>query len=213
MRIFFCLAALLASAAMAAPPVDYLPGDHGLRYVGREGRLPVIVEITLVERPGQAIEYMRWEGPRSWATLFSDDTKTLRTRLEYRDGLLVPVSYDDGNGQGEQKPPRNLTRGTLDEFSVRLRARADVVRGVQNAEYTVWRGGDTVETWKLNVLNRETVKTPDGEYECFKLRLGNDAEWIEAWSAPLLLFHFVKIDRWRNGEKIAELRLDDKQLQ
>jgi hypothetical protein len=140
-------------------------------------------------------------------------TSTLRTRLEYRDGLLVPVSYDDGNGKGEQTPPGNLLRGTLDELSVRLRARSDIVRGLQEAEYTVWRGGDTVETWKLNVLDRETVETPDGEYECFKLRLGNDKEWIEAWSAPLLLFHFVKIDRWRNGEKIAELRLDDKQLQ
>jgi hypothetical protein len=213
MREIFCLAALFASGATASPPVDYLPGDHGLRYVGREGWIPVTVEITLVERPGQGIEYMRWEGPRSWATWFSDDTKTLRTQLEYREGLLWPVSYDDGNGKGEQKPPGNLLRGTLDELSVRLRARSDIVRGLQEAEYTVWRGGDTVETWKLNVLDREMVDTPDGQYECFKLRLGSEKEWIEAWSAPLLLFHFVKIDRWRDGEKVAELRLDDKQLQ
>jgi hypothetical protein len=213
MHQLICLAALLASAAVAAQPVDYPPGDHGLRYVGREGRLPVTVEITLQEQAGESMEYMRWVAPRSWGAWFSDAPSVLRTRLEYRDGLLVPVSFDNGNGDGEQLPPANLLRGALDEFSVRLRARSDIVRGLQTAEYTVWRGGNTVETWTLNVLDREMVHTPDGLYECFKLRLGTEAEWIEAWSAPLLLFHFVKIDSWRDGRKVAELRLDDKQLQ
>jgi hypothetical protein len=205
----FWLLALFATAVVAAEPRDYPPGDHGLRYIGHEGRYPVTVEITLRDRPDGAIEYVRWVTPSSWASWFKDPT-TLRTRLAYRDDLLVPLGFDDGTG--EQTPPGNLQRGALDEFSVRLRARSDIVRGVQEAEYAVWRGGDTVETWRLEVIDREIVETPDGRYECFRVRLGNDVEWIEAWSAPLLLFHFVKIDSWRDGRKVLALRLDDKQL-
>jgi hypothetical protein len=56
------------------------------------------------------------------------------------------------------------------------------------------------------------VQTPNGAYQSLKFRLGSDTDWIDGWSAPLLVFHFVKIDTWRGGKKVGELRLDDKQL-
>ena len=203
------LMAMLAASASVAIARDFMPLDHGLRYVGRDGIIPVSVEVTLRQRPDGAYEYVHWVSPRSWAGWFGR-TSVLRSRLRFQDDLLMSIELDDG--QGARQPPADLAAGTLDFFSVRLRARADIAQGLKHAEYTVWNGGDARETWTLEVTGTETVQTPNGAYQSLKFRLGSDTDWIEGWSAPLLVFHFVKIDTWRGGKKVGELRLDDKQL-
>jgi hypothetical protein len=205
-----CWLVLLFAASMhVATAGDFMPLDHGLRYVGRDGIIPVTVEVTLRQRPDGAYEYAQWAAPRSWASWFGRTT-VLRSRLQFRDDLLVALEFDDG--RGAQPPPAGLAPGTLDVLAVRLRARADIARGLKHAEYTVWTGDDASETWTLEVNGSETVQTPDGAYQSLKFRLGSATEWIEGWSAPLLVFHFVRIDTWRDGKKVGELGLDDKQL-
>lgn len=192
-----------------ATAADLLPLDHSLRYVGREGRTPVVVEVTLRERPGGDLEYVQWITPTGWGAWFSEPAAT-RSRLQYREETLVTIEVD--HGLGAEKPPADLSAGALDALSVRLRARADIARGVKRAEYTVWNGGDGLEKWTLEVGDPATAQTPDGSYEALKFRLGSDSQWIEGWSAPLLVFHFVRIESWRDGKKTGELELDDKQL-
>jgi len=193
-------------AAFAASAMDLLPEPHGLRYEGREGRIPVTVEITLRERPGGVLEYVRWVTPTGWAAWFRDPEVT-RARLRFEDERLVLV----GHGEQNAAPPPELAPGTLDRLGIRLRVRADMARGVRKAEYTVWEDGVT-ETWALEVTGREGVDTPDGRYDCLHVRLGTESEWIEAWSAPLLLFHFVRIEHWQDGRKVAEAALTAKEL-
>lgn len=200
------LLALTMNAAMAR---DFLPSDHGLRYVGRVGIVPVSVEVTLRERPGGVLEYVEWVTPRSWAKWLRSPSFS-RARLRFQDDALELIDVDTGDGA--QPPPSGPVNNALDALSIRLRARADIARGLMHAEYTVWNGGQAHETWTLEVSGAETVQTPDGHYDTLKFRLGSDTQWIEGWSAPLLVFHFVKIDSWRDGEKTAELSLDDKQL-
>jgi hypothetical protein len=206
---------LIAALPMALAPAsvlayDFLPQDHGLRYLGREGRTPVTVEITLRERPDNTFEYVEWVTPRSWGSWLGGEATSKRTRLEYRDDWLVVLDVNDGDGA--ELPPDDLAAGALDALSVRLRARGDIARGMRQAEYTVWNGGPTAETWTLEVNGSEIVQTPNGAYEALKFRLGSDTEWIEGWSAPLLIFHFAKIESWRDGRKVGEFSLDDKQL-
>lgn len=189
--------------------LDLRPVDHGLRYVGHEGRLPVSVEVTLRERANGDFEYVQWLEPRSWASWFGR-AKATRSQLQFRNDLLVTIACEDPGGV--RTPPPDLSPGVIDEFAVRLRARADIARGARQAEYSVWTGGESVETWILEVSGAETVRTPDGNYETLKFRLGSGTEWIEGWSAPLLVFHFVKIVHWRGGKKIATFELDDKRL-
>lgn len=207
-RLGFLFLAMLASASATAGR-DYLPSDHGLRYVGHEGIIPVTVEITLQVRPDGTLDYAQWIAPRGWASWFGRPAVT-RTHLQFRNDLLVPLGYDAG--QGEAPPPAGLAAGSLDALAVRLRARADIARGLRHAQYVVWNGGDAPETWVLEVNGAETVQTPDGAYQSLKFRLGSQTDWIEGWSAPLLVFHFVKLVSWRDGKKISEFSLDDKQL-
>lgn len=207
-RRWACVVAL-GMGILPATAADLLPVDHSLRYVGREGRIPVAVEVTLRERLGGDLEYVQWITPTGWGAWFHEPTAT-RSRLRYRDETLVTIDVDDG--LGAKKPPSDLSAGALDALSVRLRARGDIARGVKRAEYTVWNGGDGLETWTLEVEGPDTVRTPDGTYESLKFRLGSETQWIEGWSAPLLVFHFVRIESWRDGRKTCELDLDDKQL-
>lgn len=203
------LVALLAATSGSAPARDLLPLDHGLRYIGREGLAPVQVEVTLREHPDGDFEYVQWVEPRSWASWFRRPSVT-RSRLQFSNELLVPLAYEDAHGV--HKPPPGLAPEAIDVLAVRLRARADIARGARQAEYTVWNGGEATDPWTLEVSGTEIVRTPDGTYETLKFRLGSGAEWIEGWSAPLLVFHFVKIVHWRAGKKLATFELDDKQL-
>lgn len=207
-NLLVLILAMLATAGPAAGR-DYLPNDHGLRYVGHEGLVPVTVEITLQARPDGTLDYAQWVGPRGWASWFGRPTMT-RTHLLYRDELLVPLGYD--TGQGETPMPADVAAGSLDELAVRLRARADIARGLREAHYTVWSPAGGVRTWTLEVNGAETVQTPNGAYQSLKFRLGSETEWLEGWSAPLLVYHFVKLVSWREGKKTSELHLDDKQL-
>jgi hypothetical protein len=203
------LALCLLGACSLASAADFVPKDHGLRYLGKEGRTPVVVEITLSERLDGTFDYTQWTGPRSWGAWFNEP-KTIRARLRYTGELLAAEEVDTGDGAAT--PPPGLPPGTLDPLSVRLRARGDIARGLKIAEYQVWNGGDRTERWTLAVSGAETVTTPNGNYQALKFRLGSESEWIDGWSAPLLTFHFVKIDTWRDGRKLSELSLDDKQL-
>lgn len=200
---------LLALTMDAAMALDFLPSDHGLRYVGRAGIVPVTVEVTLHERPGGVLEYVEWVTPRSWASWLRSPTYS-RARLRFQNDVLELIDVDTGDGA--RPPPEGPVDHVLDRLSIRLRARADIARGLVHAEYTVWNGDHAHETWTLDVSGTETVQTPDGSYDTLRFRLGSDSQWIEGWSAPLLVFHFVKIDSWRDGKKTAELGLDDKQL-
>jgi hypothetical protein len=200
---------LLFLASNPSVARDFLPGDHGLRYVGRDGVRPVTVEVTFRTLLEGECEYVEWMMPRGWASWFGRPQRTL-SRLRFRDDLLVLLGVD--SGAGLLAPPSDLAAGALDALGVRLRARADIARGLRQAEYAVWRGGEAHETWILEVTGEETIETPDGPYQALKFRLGSKSEWIEGWSAPLLIFHFVKLVHWHDGKKISELRLDDKQL-
>jgi hypothetical protein len=200
---------LLVLACHPAAGSDFVPSQHGLRYVGHEGVTPVTVELTLTAQLDGSYDYVEWVAPRSWAAWFRKTTVT-RSRLAYQDERLVPLGID--SGAGVERPPAGLAAGALDVLSVRLRARGDIARGLRHAEYLVWTGGDRLESWTLQVNGTATVETPNGRYDCLKFRLGSDTEWIEGWSSPLLVFHFARLERWRDGRKTGELLLDDKQL-
>lgn len=208
--------ALLPILLMFAVPLgagearDFLPQDHGLRYVGHEGSAAVTVEITLRERLDGELEYVRWVTPRGWTSWFRKASRS-GALLAFRDDRLQPLGYDPGTGE-YRPPPAELEPGALDELGVRLRARADIARGLREARYRVWRDDDRLETWTLTVTGTDTVETPDGRYTCLKFRLGSESEWLEGWSAPLLVFHFVKLEHWRDGKRLSALLLDDKQL-
>jgi hypothetical protein len=200
---------LLAGLATVGATQDFLPLDHGLKYVGREGLRAVKVEITLQARPGGILEYMEWTMPQGWARWFTR-AHVRRARLAFAGARLSVVDFDPGRGPLE--PPASLPAATLDELSVRLRARADIARGLRRAEYSVWRADGAVETWIMEVGQPGSVETPDGTYQALPFRLGTDTDWLQGWSAPLLVFHFVQLERWRDGRKVSELRLEDKQL-
>lgn len=202
-------ALVLATFAAVAAAQDYLPRDHGLKYAGRDGKRPVKVEVTLREQPDGVLEYIEWTMPQGWARWFTR-ASVRRARLEFADGRLSVVDFDSGDGR--KAPPATLPAAALDEFSVRLRARADIARGLPSAEYTVWCADGEMETWRLEVGEPGAVETPDGTYQALPFRLGTDAEWLEGWSAPLLVFHFVQLEHWRDGRKIGALQLEDKQL-
>lgn len=209
MRVTTVLFLLLLVPAAYAAERDFLPLDHGLRYVGREGLTPVTVEITLRERPEGSLEYLRWVAPRSWASWLGNPSST-RSTLAYRDERLVTLSYED---RGTRKTlPLDAAPGLIDELAVFLRARADIARGLQQADYLVWRADDTQQHWKLTVSGPTIEETPNGKYQCLKFRLGQQDEWVEGCSAPLLVFHFVTLEHWRAGRKVSELRLEEKQL-
>lgn len=200
------LCLLLPTLGSAA---DLMPLDHGLRYVGHEGLKPVKVEVTLRERMEGGYDYVQWVMPRGWASWFGRSTRT-HSSLAWQDESLKPMAFDAG--RGAQAPPAGLRAGSLDELAVRLRVRADIARGKRQADYPVWRADGREETWTLTVKDTETVQTPDGSYTCLRFRLGTDEEWLEGWSAPLLVFHFVKLEHWRDGRMVGSLSLDEKQL-
>ena len=202
------LPALLLVAAAAASD-DLLPVEHSLRYIGCDERIPVIVEITLREQLGGEFDYVQWVTPTDWGAWLREPEVT-RCRLSFRDETLATIDVDEG--RGPKRPPSDLSAGALDALAVRLRARADIARGLRQAEYVVWNGGDDLEKWTLQVSGPDSVETPDGRYQALRFRLGSDTEWIDGWSAPLLVYHFVRLEHWRDGRKVGELSLDDKQL-
>jgi hypothetical protein len=206
-RTFYLAVIVLAWGA--APAQDLLPRDHGLRYAGKEGSRPVQVEITLREQPDGSIEYVEWVMPQGWARWLTR-TKVRRATLAWENERLLPLGLDPGDGVRE--PPAGLPADALDELSVRLRARADIARGLGAATYQVWRADGSVEQWELQVEGPDTVDTPDGAYQALRFRLGTAEEWLTGWSAPLLVFHFVRLEHWQDGRKTGELALEEKQL-
>jgi hypothetical protein len=201
--------ALSFLCVLQAAARDYLPRDHALRYSGYEGRASVTVEVTLREQPDGTFDYVQWTLPRGWGRWFSRSS-TLRTQLTYEDERLRSVKVER---QGRETPaPAGLAASALDPLGVRLRARADIARGLRHAEYTVWQEDGRLETWTLEVSQAETVATPNGAYQCLRFRLGTESDWLEGWSAPLLVFHFVRLEHWREGRKVGELSLEEKQL-
>ena len=200
---------LLLGFATLGATQDLLPQDHGLKYVGREGMRPVAVEVTLREQPDGILEYVEWTLPQGWARWFTR-SRVRRARLAFSDGNLSVLDFDPGAGR--EDPPAALPDAALDELSVRLRARADIARGLRRAEYIVWRADGSTETWLLEVGAPGSVDTPDGTYQALPFRLGTDADWLQGWSAPLLVFHFVQLERWRDARKLSELLLQDKQF-
>lgn len=199
---------LLGCAALVAAQ-DLLPLDHGLKYTGREGVRPVTVELTLREQPDGTLEYVEWTMPRGWARWFTRAT-VRRSHLAFAAERLSVLDVDQG--AGPVTLPADLPAATLDELAVRLRARADIAQGRRNGAYSVWRADGSAETWTLEVGQPGSVNTPDGTYQALPFRLGTESEWVEGWSAPLLVFHFVQLEHWRDGRKTGELRLQDKQL-
>jgi len=202
-------ALLLLGFATLGVARDFLPVDHGLKYTGRDGRHPVTVEITLREQPDGSLEYVEWTMPRGWARWFTRATAQ-RARLAFADERLSVLDFDPGDGP--LNPPANAPAMALDELSVRLRARADIARGLREAEYAVWLADGSMETWRLEVGAPGSVETPDGTYQALSFRLGTETAWLQGWSAPLLIFHFVQLEQWRDGRKVRELALEDKQL-
>ena len=208
LRQTLCLA-LLVLACGVATGQDLLPRDHGLQYTGKQGSRPVQVEVTLREQPDGTLEYVEWVLPRGWARWLTRN-QARRATLSFNGELLLPLRFDPGDGA--LAPPTDLPAGALDELSVRLRARADIARGLDSAEYMVWRADGSLEQWKLQVAGPDSLETPDGRYQAIRFRLGTAEEWLEGWSAPLLLFHFVRLEQWRDGRKTSELALSEKQL-
>lgn len=201
--------ALLILAWTGAAGQDLYPLDHGLAYEGTDGIRPVRVEITLRQQRDGTLEYAEWVMPTGWARWLTR-SRVRRAMLAYADETLRPRSLDTGGEAAA--PPADLPPGALDELSVRLRARADIARGLRTATYPVWRADGTIEQWTLELGAAETVSTPDGNYQALRFRLGTGQEWLEGWSAPLLVFHFVRLEFWRDGERIGELALVAKEL-
>ena len=111
MRVPTRLVLCLLGACSLASAADFVPKDHGLRYLGKEGRTPVVVEITLSERLDGTFDYVQLTGPRSWGAWFNEP-KTVRAHLRYKDELLVAEEVDAGDGAAA--PPSGLPPGTLD---------------------------------------------------------------------------------------------------
>lgn len=203
-----CLALLLC-AWSGAFAQDFLPLDHGLAYSGTAGIRPVRVEVTLRTQLDGTLEYVEWLAPTGWARWLTR-SRVRRATLAYVDEQLRPLGFDPGDGM--LTPPADLPPRALDELSVRLRARADIARGLRSAEYPVWRADGAVEQWTLTVGAAETVVTPDGRYQALRFRLGTAEEWLEGWSVPLLVFHFARLEHWRDGRQVGELVLEAKEL-
>lgn len=201
--------ALLLLAWSGAFAQDFFPLDHGLGYIGKDGGRPVRVEITLREQLDGTLEYVEWTIPRSWARWVTG-TRVRRATLAYVDEQLLPLAFDAGDGA--VAAPADLPPGTLDELSVRLRARTDIAQGRRSAEYSVWRADGTVERWTLELGEADTIATPDGNYQALRFRLGTADEWLEGWSVPLLVFHFARLELWREGERVSALALEEKEL-
>jgi len=205
------LAAFLAaviSAALAPAAFAALHAEHALRYAGWLGWKPVTVEVTLRQRPGEIYEYREWTSPRWWAA-FLGDPVARQTILRVEGAQMRPVSHDDGVGS---TPLDGLEADVLDFLSVRLQARADLAAGRSPVEYRVWLEDGRIENWRLEFTGTGEVDTPDGRYQCLTFRLGNESRWLEGWSAPLLAFHFVRLEFWEQGSRVGSLELEAREL-
>ena len=201
------LAGILAVWA-CAPAAAALHAEHSLRYVGWLGWKPVTVEVTLRARPGDLFEYREWVAPRWWAAILGDP-EARQTTLRAAGTDLQPVAHENGTGSTSLA---ELEPGVVDLLSVRLEARADLARGRSEARYRVWQEDGRIETWTLELTGTDEVDTPDGRYQALTFRLGNGVHWIRGWSAPLLAFHFVRLEFWEEGSRVGSLDLAGREL-
>lgn len=195
----------LASADAAAA----LHAEHSLRYAGWMGLKPVTVEITLRKRDAGLYEYREWVSPQWWAAILGDATAR-RTLMRIDGANFRPVTYEAA--EGNTADLESLEDGAFDLLSVRLEARADIAAGRDGARYRVWQDDGTIETWTLELTGEAEIETPDARYQALTFRLGNDEHWISGWSAPLLAFHFVRLEFWEDGDRRASLDLEAKEL-
>jgi len=206
-----CLWALLAGLVgigVCASALAALHAEHSLRYVGWVGWKPVTVEITLRERAGGLYEYREWTAPRWWAALLGDPVAR-QTTLRAAGSDFRPVAHENG---ATTSPLDHLEPDVVVFLSVRLEARADLAADRHGARYQVWQEDGRVEDWTLELTGTGEVDTPDGRYQCVTFRLGNDARWIRGWSAPLLAFHFVRLEFWEEGRRVGSLDLESREL-
>ncbi len=203
------LAVGLLLALAHQPAAAVLHAEHSLRYLGWIGMKPVTVEVTLRARPGDLYEYREWVAPRWWAGFFGEP-EMHETMLRAKDADLRPVTHLSWSG--DETDLGGLPADVVDLLLVRLEARADIAAGTRRADYAVWQEDGSVETWRLEVTGDETVETPDARYRALTFRLGNEEHSIRGWSAPLLAFHFVRLEFWEGDERVGVLELSEKEL-
>lgn len=203
------LAGIALALLGAGPAHAVLHAEHALRYTGWMGWTPVTVEVTLRERPGNLYEYREWEAPRWWATVLGSP-EARQTMMRVAGSDFRPVSYEAPDGTVSLLD--DLEPDVFDPLGVRLEARADLAAGRREAAYRVWQPDGSIETWRLEVTGDEVVETPDARYRALTFRLGNDAHWIRGWSAPLVVFHFVKLEFWEADKRVGLLELEVKEL-
>jgi len=206
-RLSALLAGLVA-VGLWATAAAALHAEHSLRYVGWLGWKPVTVEVTLRKRAGDLFEYREWVAPRWWAALLGDPVAR-QTTLRAAGSDFRPVAHQNGTGTSSLE---HLEPDVVDLLAVRLEARADLAAGRSGVRYRVWQEDGRIETWTLERTGTGEVDTPDGRYQCLTFRLGNDARWIRGWSAPLLAFHFVRLEFWEEDRRIGSLDLESREL-
>jgi len=202
-------ALLLLLALVSADAAGALHAEHSLRYSGWMGFTPVTVEVTLRKRDAGLYEYREWIAPRWWAAALGDPTAR-RTLMRIDGANFRPVAHEPG--EGDPADLENLEDDAFDLLSVRLEARADIAAGRDGALYRVWQDDGTMETWTLELTGTAEIQTPDARYQALTFRLGNTEHWIAGWSAPLLAFHFVRLEFWEDGDRRASLDLEAKEL-
>ncbi|GGO87582.1 hypothetical protein GCM10011348_41110 [Marinobacterium nitratireducens] len=128
-----------------------------------------------------------------------------------RDAIL---SFDWTNARVtndvEDKPwHMDIPPGTLDKLAYQIQLRLDLPGGQRKLLYAVADGG-TLKEYAFEVLGRETVSTPAGDFSAIKVQRdrGEDADReTYIWFAPELDYMIVKLWQIESDGKEVQLLL------
>ena len=176
--------------------LEYLP-DGGYLYRARTEPNAVVSlvreESILEESQGRVVEGR----PRPDHYLYrrDGDGPRHRLRLEF-DWPRLRVQIDDESSSWHME----VTAQTLDKLVQQLVFTRELGQGVRRADYRVADGGRLKE-YRYRVLGRESVVTPLGRFDAFKVARskGSGASDYTLWLAPTLNHRPVRILRRHRG--------------
>ncbi|NIR61777.1 MAG: DUF3108 domain-containing protein [Gammaproteobacteria bacterium] len=222
---------LLPLASLAAPsaPLDPFDAKYTVRAKGFK-----VAEMTLsLQRDGEArFLYRARTRAAGLLALFRDDRVDEQSLWIYYEGSIRPLRYRyDHTGRDEPRHVRlrfhwergvventvsgdswrmDIPPGTLDKLAIQLAVMLDLRRGERALTYPIADGGK-LKTYRFEIVGRERVETPAGEYQTVKLRRqreDDDERVTHFWCAPTLGFLPVQVEHMKKGKGTAHMTLE-----
>ena len=123
--------------------------------------------------------------------------------------LTVNFNTDDGGKIAVENGEEFVWNGQFDNQIYRVDLANQLASGETNLSYDFVNYRGELRTYGVEVVAKESLSLPYGEFETVKVKLIRDSKTREtfAWFAPSLNYTLVRLQQFKDGEEQGDIKL------